>query len=75
MEDQGHFRKNSGRQISMKPRPRYQVSVYRTNGPLVIYFFCQRYLKKVCMLRLVKGKGLLYVFVCRDIMLFGSVKS
>ena len=26
--------KKSGRLISMKLRPRYQVSVYRTNGPL-----------------------------------------
>ena len=37
MEGQGHFWKNPGRLISMKPRPRYQVSVYRTNGPLVVY--------------------------------------
>ena len=33
MEGQGHFWKNPCRLISMKPRPRYQVSVYRTNGP------------------------------------------
>ena len=36
MESQGHFWKNPCRLISMKPRPRHQVSVYRTNGPLVI---------------------------------------
>ena len=35
MEGQGHFWKNLDRLISIKPRPRYQVSVYRINGPLV----------------------------------------
>ena len=40
MEGQGHFLKNilffrTGRLISMKAIQRYQVSVYRTNGPLV----------------------------------------
>ena len=30
---------------------------------------------KVCLLRLIEGRGLLYDFVCRDIMLFGCVKS
>ena len=29
----------TGRLISMKTRPRYKVTVYRTNGPLVDFFF------------------------------------
>ena len=44
--------KNPGRLISMKPRPRYQVSVYRTNGPLVCYVgFVVLYNRTHCSLK------------------------
>ena len=52
MEGQGHFWKNSGRLISMKPRPRYQVSVYRTNGPLVFFNMFKKKKKLVCKIDL-----------------------
>ena len=42
---------------------------------VVFLFICQIYLKKVYLLRLMEGRGLLYDFVCRDIMFFGCGKS
>ena len=44
----------TGRLISMKARPRYQVSIYRTNGPLV---FCEIFVVGFLLLPLCLDKN------------------